>query len=225
MPACSTYFNPRSSCEERQSGISIQAAAANDFNPRSSCEERRHDGWSWRILGGYFNPRSSCEERPGCTRFPWRCKSISIHAPHARSDLQKMGAVSVTKSFQSTLLMRGATGYIRILPVPFRFQSTLLMRGATVILPSLRNDCRISIHAPHARSDVTYKSGYAEIPISIHAPHARSDTNYQTCLSQLDIFQSTLLMRGATHNRLRACHDARNFNPRSSCEERPSCMA
>jgi len=55
----------------------------------------------------------------------------------------------------------------------------------------------ISIHAPHARSDVSlaeYDKGQA---ISIHAPHARSD-----------------------QRKLEEWAEAGDFNPRSSCEER-----
>ena len=100
-----------------------------------------------------FNPRSSCEERP---RLPHRM----IH------DYQ----------FQSTLLMRGAT-ICSFLSFIFNliFQSTLLMRGATVI--------RVDDHIARA--------------ISIHAPHARSDCSFRSS------------------NRRHAY-----FNPRSSCEER-----
>ena len=37
---------------------------------------------------------------------------------------------------------------------------------------------RISIHAPHARSDMSYPMVYLDHnQISIHAPHARSDDN------------------------------------------------
>ena len=35
-----TYFNPRSSCEERLLTTAIYWISASDFNPRSSCEER-----------------------------------------------------------------------------------------------------------------------------------------------------------------------------------------
>ncbi len=55
----------------------------------------------------------------------------------------------------------------------------------------------ISIHAPHARSDATFRKGYTAALISIHAPHARSDDG---------AIMSTWLLT--------------NFNPRSSCEER-----
>ena len=58
----------------------------------------------------------------------------------------------------------------------------------------------ISIHAPHARSDATLgNTDITFVNISIHAPHARSDI---------------LLLRTCSVHCL-------NFNPRSSCEERP----
>ena len=57
----------------------------------------------------------------------------------------------------------------------------------------------ISIHAPHARSDpIALRVCHAHLLISIHAPHARSDRRYA----------------------YQAHHDADDFNPRSSCEER-----
>ncbi len=171
------YFNPRSSCEERQSGhwhhallgtISIHAPhARSDYCAVS----RLHSNTE------YFNPRSSCEERP--RRFlddsdalrisihapharsdetildTWKQSDISIHAPHARSD--QISSISCrVGSFQSTLLMRGATSTITPMHRPMIFQSTLLMRGATRFCLS-------------------------------HAP----------CYH---LFQSTLLMRGATRD-------------------------
>ena len=56
---------------------------------------------------------------------------ISIHAPHARSDLRLLHPVRPHVTFQSTLLMRGATGECEDIMQDFLFQSTLLMRGAT----------------------------------------------------------------------------------------------
>ena len=81
------------------------------------------------------------------------------------------------------------------------------------------------------------------IDISIHAPHARSDARARALIRFFLVFQSTLLMRGATSHSgrrrqrrtiisihaLHARSDAKssrertythNFNPRSSCEER-----
>ena len=102
-----------------------------------------------------FNPRSSCEERLVFLS-TGRCDVvISIHAPHARSDTTQQIREYNTGTFQSTLLMRGATS-VSTTPWPrlnhFNprssceerlaqcfaiaigavFQSTLLMRGATV---------------------------------------------------------------------------------------------
>ena len=72
------------------------------------------------------------------------------------------------------------------------------MRGATRPRQSGRGLRKISIHAPHARSDGVYPLKTDWKQISIHAPHARSDS---------------------THSGMeRDMH--RNFNPRSSCEER-----
>ena len=218
IPGRSSYFNPRSSCEERpRTGstrrksrkfqstllmrgatsayalsvqlprISIHApharsdkmyrssiAHSRNFNPRSSCEERRQRGkdhgtfrrisihapharsdkcaQAVSILELDFNPRSSCEERPESLRACWRIST-----------------------FQSTLLMRGATPQLRFAGTLITFQSTLLMRGATT-------------------------------------PSRSSGSAGQ--------FQSTLLMRGATVRCMSHPHPVSYFNPRSSCEER-----
>ena len=123
-------FNPRSSCEERHQSyysfaanhiISIHAPHArsdnaqknnyiseSDFNPRSSCEERRRPAIGLVYVQN-FNPRSSCEERHASR---WRRvgrRAISIHAPHARSDIIDFQRYTDGNAFQSTLLMRGAT--------------------------------------------------------------------------------------------------------------------
>ena len=122
-----------------------------------------------------FNPRSSCEERLYRLRFNWN-----------------------DTSFQSTLLMRGATSLSYLLmSAVARFQSTLLMRGATC--------------------DDGFRDVFAAI--SIHAPHARSDMP-STASARRPRFQSTLLMRGATSLKISPVPSVRDFNPRSSCEER-----
>ena len=125
------HFNPRSSCEERpafstmlnpslprfQSTLLMRGATSRQssnysrcrhFNPRSSCEERPGGG-NEPCGPGDFNPRSSCEERRDCYWMYIRVVSISIHAPHARSDLRSPSLEALTMRFQSTLLMRGAT--------------------------------------------------------------------------------------------------------------------
>ena len=102
------------------------------FNPRSSCEERRGLSSRSRYKSSYFNPRSSCEERQcmqinasGSTAF--------------QSTLLMRGATALwilactVVAFQSTLLMRGATNVGDNAETAISFQSTLLMRGATCI--------------------------------------------------------------------------------------------
>ena len=97
---------------------------------------------------------------------------------------------------------------------------------------------RSSCEERHELIDYAFEHGV----ISIHAPHARSDFMSNGGSSLLAIFQSTLLMRGATavgangpvfspisihapHARsdphpCAATSQTRDFNPRSSCEER-----
>ena len=150
----------------------------------------------------------------------------------------------ITSRFQSTLLMRGATSSLRHTFDALRFQSTLLMRGATQRRDCKATETRISIHAPHARSDLKELEQEGLNPISIHAPHARSDKVKLDEVLCKRLFQSTLLMRGATkelenfhylviisihapHARSDISTSARcarvsHFNPRSSCEERPA---
>ena len=181
--------------------------------------------------------RGATSALAGCSRL-----RISIHAPHARSD-GRGGSITLLTPFQSTLLMRGATPVLRSALEVFLFQSTLLMRGATALSTQDEPLYFISIHAPHARSDFARvgqeifglefqstllmrgatrlgENGRRRSQISIHAPHARSDPT--SCGRRVtNLFQSTLLMRGATPRRPAQVHKLeRNFNPRSSCEER-----
>ena len=125
----------------------------------------------------HFNPRSSCEERLATRRACDILPVISIHAPHTRSDY--------------------------------------VLRTAHMLCTA------ISIHAPHTRSDGSVDFvGAGASGISIHAPHARSDMfivitsldaqdfnprssceerQYASAsMSMYCVFQSTLLMRGAT---------------------------
>ena len=191
------------------------------FNPRSSCEERRRSEWAEGSYPRDFNPRSSCEERPmhrmsilwpiafqstllmrGATAFRRVIRPampISIHAPHARSDNGGGARVTRAATFQSTLLMRGATPRLyTFFPVRLVFQSTLLMRGAP--RPTRASGWRPRYFNP--RSSCEERLGKIMLllgeRISIHAPHARSDGGDADAASKAIIFQSTLLMRGAT---------------------------
>ena len=72
-------------------------------------------------------------------------------------------------------------------------------RSDDAALVGIALDDHISIHAPHARSDALQRIlVLARVQISIHAPHARSDFPFGLLVLYTD-----------------------NFNPRSSCEERP----
>ena len=240
------------------------------------------------IVSAYFNPRSSCEERPalpaklaaifllfqstllmrGATaRFVvyLHLSIISIHAPHARSDVFIFCAVPGDTEFQSTLLMRGATRPCSFPCMPsyhFNPRSSCEERPPrnTRSSPSInfnpRSSCeerpacklpivqhgRISIHAPHARSD----RSDCDLGLIAMDFNPRSSCEERQCVRYKPDpepeFQSTLLMRGATEPEARelydwiisihapharsdtaatsSCRASRHFNPRSSCEER-----
>ena len=137
---------------------------------RSDCKVRPTDA-----IHRHFNPRSSCEERlPHGARIVLHL-AISIHAPHARSDDD--AAMADHALFISIHAPHARSDSIRALD----------------ILP-----LRISIHAPHARSDSSKQVSQPVSVISIHAPHARSDRSSIRTRRIRSVFQSTLLMRGAT---------------------------
>ena len=169
-----------------------------------------------------FNPRSSCEERPESPYYTTNYDDISIHAPHARSDRYRRCNKIWRKRFQSTLLMRGATetavntvdideisihapharsdGRTASLKTPrtsyFNPRSSCEERHVSDIVLVVYD--AISIHAPHARSDGWGGCNGMCRKISIHAPHARSDWMTPVYTYKDILFQSTLLMRGAT---------------------------
>ena len=101
------HFNPRSSCEERPSGItarpstrafqstllmrgatSYQWGRCGSSTFQSTLLMRGATRSSHRLLtiSTDFNPRSSCEERLKNLMDIEKDNIISIHAPHARSD-------------------------------------------------------------------------------------------------------------------------------------------
>ena len=117
--------------------------------------------------------------------------------------------------------MRGATSIVISPRWRDEFQSTLPMRGATIRRLITIDGINISIHAPHAGSDIAptschvhwedfnprspcgerlYAPAYKnkQYPISIHAPHAGSDRLSRSAATSSRAFQSTLPMRGAT---------------------------
>ena len=200
-------------------------------------------GKSWRALG-YFNPRSSCEERHRrlCTQARF---SISIHAPHARSDLvqdppiytqtdfnprssceerpaRRHLDIDLLTSFQSTLLMRGATFFDVVQNVISGFQSTLLMRGATQDERhrahyqghfNPRSSCEERPKRPPHRGAAYHfnprSSCEERPPPRVSSASGSSDFNPRSSCEE-------------RHRRRRGAACRRHFNPRSSCEERRS---
>ena len=147
----SPYFNPRSPCGERLC-LLVPVPAVGDFNPRSPCGERPAQPRWWQ-QSGYFNPRSPCGERP----FASPPKNVMLINFNPRSPCGER------------------LRQLRSLVIRQPFQSTLPMRGATQIKPPMSAYFFISIHAPHAGSDLVHSTDGGGRSISIHAPHAGSD--------------------------------------------------
>ena len=191
----------------------------------------------------YFNPRSSCEERLG-TQSRISTEIISIHAPHARSDLGSGGGrhrrhdISIhapharsdcvvryyrhriydfnpRSSCEERPLYPGST------TLDFLFQSTLLMRGATA--PQCQQ---------FRRHYFNPRSSCEERQCGKTHNHISPDFNPRSsCEERHNILASHFNPIGISIHAPHARSDSRsgcrrkqtdNFNPRSSCEERPS---
>ena len=170
-----------------------------------------------------FNTCSSCEEQRAQSRRVTFCKTVSIHAPLARSndravchrDVQAMGFntcssceeqlecegfYQIPTLFQYMLLLRGATDPANRVVSYYLFQYMLLLRGATdegeVRLPYNS----VSIHAPLARSNRGHLRETVDLRhVSIHAPLARSNSSSRLNKRSSFLFQYMLLLRGATN--------------------------
>ena len=101
------------------------------FNPHSPCGERLYYDTVLPVSFD-FNPHSPCGERLSLGVYSTNTSNISIHTPHAGSDVAAHHHTWTVTPFQSTLPMRGATQ---------RAISSALLKS-------------ISIHTPHAGSDL-----------------------------------------------------------------------
>ena len=151
-------------------------------------------------------------------------RDISIHTPHAGSDLPTsiFGVTAVT--FQSTLPMRGATHIRCIFQIICKFQSTLPMRGATSWKMLYVAD-RVFQSTLPMRGATCYGVGvhHFDFDFNPHSPCGERLHNYAGALPCF-LFQSTLPMRGATKTYPQLSELIDNFNPHSPCGERlPSC--
>ncbi len=189
-------FNPRTPCGVRRKRKNSRRLAPISIHaPHAGCDQKQDIGPQQRSRFQSTHPmRGATEEhhKAGALHM------ISIHAPHAGCDKTVRRKTSTGFVFQSTHPMRGATKRYKILCSLSTFQSTHPMRGATFPGLFIRNDVRISIHAPHAGCDSRTSSrtlfrqdfnprtpcGVRPIPCDLHA-----------CLGK---FQSTHPMRGAT---------------------------
>ena len=148
-----------------------------------------------------FNPRPSCEGRRAL-----------------------LDGETITREFQSTPLMRGATSIVKcgvvtahcfnprpscegrrgsssVVVSRFLFQSTPLMRGATYALCLSFSRVRFQ-STPLMRGATAFDFAVAQgTVVSIHAPHARGDM-VRPLRRASERFQSTPLMRGATACRI-----------------------
>ncbi len=214
------YFNPRSPCGERPTSIPslLQPFQFQSTLPmRGATHEgkERHpsmiisihaphagsDVYIERAGAGNadFNPRSPCGERLSL-------KSATEQLLKFQSTLPMRGATRIREhrqngfiGFQSTLPMRGATTFGQIGLRLGKFQSTLPMRGATRKPMNVADQFLISIHAPHAGSDMVGGCcGRHLYHFNPRSPCGERQENPRT-IRHGDRFQSTLPMRGATH--------------------------
>ena len=72
------------------------------------------------------------------------------------------------------------------------------MRGVTSVTTINNRIDQVSIHTPHAGSDGDASSQDTVFIVSIHTPHAGSDLMRPLYQLLLNLFQSTLPMRGVT---------------------------
>ena len=151
----------------------------------------------------YFNPRAPCGARP-CHGEPVRPdEPISIHAPLAGCDLDKLREFyHLCISIHAPLAgcdfpIRGVVNFATI------FQSTHPLRGATpAAAPCVLQGVVISIHAPLAGCDLL-RGGQRLLSIQ---------------------FQSTHPLRGATPDGFAPSKTRKYFNPRTPCGVRRLAM-
>ena len=215
---CWKYFNPRSPCGERLSGIlfrflftrfqsTLPMRGATFFRPSFPPHflisiHAPHAG-SDELLFQFdsfvldFNPRSPCGERLTEGHGPLVAYNFNPRSPCGeRPQIARQRRRHRHFNPRSPCGERLESGS----PLVWlkAFQSTLPMRGATTCPFQIALTLTISIHAPHAGSDWVISSTTLLFRISIHAPHAGSDPCERADVYQESLFQSTLPMRGAT---------------------------
>ena len=126
-------------------------------------------------------------------------RKISIHAPRTGSDALRRASSARSRSFQSTLPARGATGLSPGKMEDTIFQSTLPARGATAPTRSSRSSTiTFQSTLPARGATRKYHRCRPLVAISIHAPRTGSDCRKSSYPPSMWTFQSTLPARGAT---------------------------
>ena len=89
-----------------------------------------------------------------------------------------------------------------------------------LLLPSIQR-MGISIHAPLAGSDRSFRTSYDLVDYFNPRSPCGERPYLLLFISSGETFQSTLPLRGATRQPCRPSRQPRYFNPRSPCGERP----
>ena len=149
----------------------------------------------------------------------YRAELISIHAPHAGSDFLRLLFCWCSSYFnpRSPCGERRCIKQIRSSRNNFNPRSPCgerLLSLSSCVLNAL-----ISIHAPHAGSDIFRASSLTRTVISIHAPHAGSDHNHCVLQAPLSYFNPRSPC-GERQYYIRSLRQTFYFNPRSPCGER-----
>ena len=190
-------FNPRSPCGERQQGAAKNHQEVN-FYSHSPCGERRTLCGTALPPTGNFYPRS-----------PWG------------SDRATDGELLFTHEFQSTLAMRGtmASRSLRPVPPPTYFYPCSPCGERHGVSAPVIVDNAISIHAPHAGSDMC--SAYHRQRWYDFYP--RSPCGERLQRHTIAAVHLHFYPRSPCGERLPidiSHHRPRNFYPRSPCGER-----
>ena len=137
MPLTNFNFNPLSPCGERPRQINPV------FLHQRISIHSPHAGRDFSKTRRLFHVRDISIHSPHAGRdqnksnYYARLQLISIHSPHAGRDSLLSAACKTGHGFQSTLPMRGETGYNVVSYRGEEFQSTLPMRGETRIFQGI----------------------------------------------------------------------------------------
>ena len=161
--------------------IPTQLSASANFNPHSPCGERRVTTFNHGVVFPHFNPHSPCGERLFCAQVDVVYIQISIHTPHAGSDVSAVSSPSIQTCISIHTPHAGSDAVLgcckTICCTDFNPHSPCGERH--VVCGRFFGTLKISIHTPHAGSDdkeILLRDILEEI--SIHTPHAGSDVHW-----------------------------------------------